>query len=292
MKPTKKSRTQSGASKSRSAKRKPATIANGNGSPVRVIKAQRAAPVAKKPVVPLNRAAQALVRLNISTDALATAPDITSMLIEVKGDMKKLLTAMRLSQDEVLVAFLKKYDAIPAADREALSIEAIALAAGVNLVYLLGSIQMAMQAYSAGRVKTIVWAGHPLLAKARIKYGQLPGGVKDRDAIDTALGFLPSPKGPTFIGKAIFGSGKQVMDEQNAGKGNDEDDDGVGMDPSEIDIDKLFPPANRMQDILTPIRQRLLPPVESANKWNPDHLDDDDPHRYDAIKKACDGHKR
>ena len=45
------------------------------------------------------------------------------------------------------------------------------------------------------------------------------------------------------------------MDEQGAGR---DDDDGSGDEP---DLDKLFPPANAMQEKLTPIRQRLLPPT-------------------------------
>jgi hypothetical protein len=90
-----------------------------------------------------------------------------------------------------------------------------------------------------------------------VTYGLLPFGEKDRAALDTAMGFLPSPKGPTFIGKAIFGSGKAVMDAQGG------DDDEAPMRDDEPDLDRLFPPANAMQEKLTAIRQKMLPPSSS-----------------------------
>jgi len=76
--------------------------------------------------------------------------------------------------------------------------------------------------------------------------------------LDTAMGFLPSPKGPTFIGKAIFGSGNQTMNAQGAGKGDDDEDGIVINADDEPDLDDLFPPANDMQQKLIPIRQKML----------------------------------
>jgi hypothetical protein len=76
------------------------------------------------------------------------------------------------------------------------------------------------------------------------------------------MGFLPSPKGPTFIGKAIFGSGNQTMNAQGAGKSNDDDDGDevniINVNPDEIDQDYLFPDSRDIQQKLIPIRQRML----------------------------------
>jgi hypothetical protein len=77
------------------------------------------------------------------------------------------------------------------------------------------------------------------------------------------MGFLPSPKGPTFIGKAIFGSGNQTMNAQGAGKGNSSEDEGeegnmINVNPDEIDQDYLFPDSRDMQEKLIPIRQNML----------------------------------
>jgi hypothetical protein len=87
----------------------------------------------------------------------------------------------------------------------------------------------------------------------------LPLGEKDRSALDVALGVLPSPKGPTFItnNAMILGSGKSVMDQQRSGA--DDDDLPIIDDKDGPDLDRLFPPANSMQERLTQIRQRSLP---------------------------------
>ena len=104
-------------------------------------------------------------------------------------------------------------------------------------------------------VKIIALTGHPKITMARVAYGQLPLGERDRTALDTAMGFLPSPKGPTFIGKAIFGSGRATMEAQGAGG-----DDDCPSGDSDPDLDRLFPPANAMQEKLVAIRQKMLPP--------------------------------
>jgi hypothetical protein len=80
-----------------------------------------------------------------------------------------------------------------------------------------------------------------------------PLGERDRHALDTAMGFLPSPKGPTFIGKAVFG-----------GSGNSEQrsDDDEKEECDSYDLERIFPSAVAMQERLTPIRQKLPPPQD------------------------------
>jgi hypothetical protein len=197
----------------------------------------------------VDRSAQALRRLKVSPAQLAAAPEITPLLKQASGGLKQVLTAMRFAPDDLIASFLLKYDSIPVGDRECLPMEAIAVAAELNVSHLLGSIMMALQAQSVNAVKIIAMTAHPKITEARVMYGLMPLGERDRTALDTAMGFLPSPKGPTFINKTIFQSGKS----QTSGDG-DEDDDG------EPDIDRIFPPANAMQEKLTPIRQRQLPP--------------------------------
>jgi hypothetical protein len=199
----------------------------------------------------VDRTAHALKRLHISKAQLAESPQITPLLKKADGGLDQVIMAMRFSPDDITAAFLKKYDAIPVGDREHLPIEAIALAAQINISHLLGSIMVSLQAQSVNAVKIIALTAHPKITEARVLYGTMPLGERDRTALDTAMGFLPSPKGPTFIGKAVFGSGK----------GRTDDDDGESMDDDDgPDLDKLFPPANAMQTKLTGIRQRMLPP--------------------------------
>jgi hypothetical protein len=88
--------------------------------------------------------------------------------------------------------------------------------------------------------------------------------------MDTAMGFLPNPKGPVFVNKAIFGSGQTTMDAQkqlrrrNDDLPDDEDEENEPRFPAadgsfDYDMDAIFPPANRTQEELVLIRQRLLP---------------------------------
>jgi len=64
--------------------------------------------------------------------------------------------------------------------------------------------------------------------------------------IHQALGFLPTPKGPTFIGKAVFGS---------AGDKEKEEPNEKAVFDEESDIDELFPSPSETLQKLVPIRQ-------------------------------------
>ncbi len=218
-------------------------------------------PVPKPLQKPRDRASDALKRLGVDVVALRSSPEITPLLKNAEGGLKAVLGAMRFcAEDPSIASFLEKHDSIPVGDRERVSWEAIALAAGVDLRVFLGSAMLALQSQAVNMVKIIAMTSHPKITRARVKYGLLPSGEKDRTALDTAMGFLPSPKGPTFIGKAIFGSGKQNINDQGAGKGDEDDEEeGIVLDADgDPDLDFLFPPSNDMQTKLIPIRQRLL----------------------------------
>jgi hypothetical protein len=175
-----------------------------------------------------------------------------------EGGLKAVLGAMRFAVDDPTVqTFLEKYDSVPVGDREKLPWEAIALAAGLDLRVLLGCAILAAQSQAANMTRIIAVTNQPRITKARVKYGLLPSGEKDRTALDMTNGVLQGPKGPTFIGKAIFGSGKQNMTAQGAGQGDDDDGPVIDAD-DEPDLDHLFPPSNEIQQKLIPIRQRML----------------------------------
>lgn len=183
----------------------------------------------------------ALKRLGVDEAALRAAPDITSLLKQTVGGLKAALAAMRFSRDESVVEFLEKYDGVPDRDRKALSWEAIALAAEVEPALLLGSAILAIQAHSANAVKIIALSNHPEITRKRVEFGKLAGGVRDRDALDTALGFLPQAKGSTFI----INPGAKV---EPKGDAEEEEDD----------LDHLFPSLSETQEKLLPLKARLL----------------------------------
>lgn len=208
-----------------------------------------------RPLVDIKRSASALKRLQITPEALDEVPRITSILKNADGGLSQVVSAMRLSDAEVIQTFLEKYDSIPKGDLKVLPMEAIALAAGVNAHELMGAAVSALEQQAMSVVRIVAVSSHHKITKARIKYGQMASGERDRTALDTALGLLPSPKGNTFIGKAIFGSGRSVMDQQGAGGA---EDDNTPLKVDDMDLDRLFPPANLMQERLVPIRQRML----------------------------------
>lgn len=166
------------------------------------------------------------------------------MMEESKVTRTVALQAMRFSESPEIVSFLAKYDKIPERDRACLSIEAVAISAGVNVAHLLGEIMLAVRDHSANRVKFIAIASHPDVMKKSVECAMLPGGLGDRKDIHTMLGALPSNKGTTFINK-FFASGKESADEP---------------EPEELvdEFEVVFPDASIMQEKVQPLRQKLL----------------------------------
>lgn len=216
-------------------------------------------PVPKPLRKPVDRGEQALKRLGVTPEQLVSAPDLSGWIKEnVYGGMKAALSTMRFFLDSPdIAAFIEKYDSIPVGDRDRVSWQAIAIAADLDIRRLLGSIGFSIKEHSMSTVKMKMISSQPLITDARIKYAQKPSGERDRTALETALEILPTAKGPTFIGKAIFGGtantgGQAALPSPDDGK--DED----SIDDVEPNLDVLFPPANAIQEKLIPIRQRLL----------------------------------
>ena len=86
---------------------------------------------------------------------------------------------------------------------------------------------------SANMVKLIALSNHPNLVRRRVEYAMLPEGVKDRDAIDKALRFLPTPKGTTIV----------LPPELHPAV--------AGVSPDDVDTDQIFPDLKDTQRLLT-----------------------------------------
>lgn len=197
---------------------------------------------------PLARRLAALKRLGVTEDQVLKAGNISALLKAGKGGLTGALGAMRLSPDLSIISFLERYDSIPVRDRDSLSWEAIAIAAKVDLAHLLGSVIMAIQAHSNNAVKIIALSNHPDITQKRVEFAQLPGGVQDRTAIDTALRFLPTAKGSTIV----FNQSNPKPDPDEGGSAPQTiqpADDGRGED-----LDHLFPALAKTQATLIPTR--------------------------------------
>jgi len=182
-------------------------------------------------------------RLGVTEAQLQTCPQITGILRQSYGGLPTVMQAMRFSEDEHIAKFFQKYDEIPLGDAMRLPWEAVMLAAGVDPTYLLGAVMLAVQNHSANTVKMIALSNHSRVMRKRIAYAQLPGGHRDRDALDTILGALPSPKGPTFIGSLTINKPKAELEEG---------------EEHESDVDHLFPSSGDIQTRLIELRQRRL----------------------------------
>ena len=187
----------------------------------------------------------ALARLKISPEELRNAPPLSEILKEVRGGIGLAIKAMRFSDSEPIVTFLKKYDSISERDRKSLSFEAIALAARINVATLLGEILLAERKHSVMRVTHIAVSAHPDVMKSRARFALKRDGYRDRDKMDEILGALKPAAGSTFIGKAFFGSGKEEPEEEKP-------------EPSVTDEDWIFPDCEVMQEHVQPMRQKLL----------------------------------
>ncbi len=195
----------------------------------------------------LKRTRGPLHRLGVTVAEYVAAPKISPILREITGGKRMALKAMRFSSAECIHKFLDMYDSISLRDREKLSLEAIALAAKVDIALLLGEILLAIREHNVNVVKFIAVGSHPEVMKKTVESALVTGGWRDREHIHTMLGALPSPKGPTFIGK-FFAGGTQDPEEPK--------------EPSDDlmeDVDYIFPDSSVMQDRIQPMRQKLLP---------------------------------
>jgi hypothetical protein len=198
----------------------------------------------------MTRTAEALKRLKVKPEQLAKVPALSSMFKHAEGGLRSVLDAMRFCvHDEVIAAFLKKYDAMPETDRRCVPWEAIALSANLDGRTLCGAIMNAITLSFGNTSRILALTAHPSLMKKRIEFAKMPSGEKDRTAVDIMVGALPSPKGPTFIGKAVFGSSAEKSEESS------ESSEVFG---SEDDLDDLFPSPSAMLEKLVPIRQKRL----------------------------------
>ena len=136
----------------------------------------------------MTRKATALKKLGVSADQLARQPQITPLLKDTRGGLKSVLTAMRFSKDPVIQSFLAQRDSLGVWARENVPWEAVGVAAGIDLVHLLGAALLALREHTMTAGKLIAMCYHPEVVKKRVEYAKLPGGWRDRDAIDRLVG--------------------------------------------------------------------------------------------------------
>jgi hypothetical protein len=187
--------------------------------------------------------------MEIDGAALAKMPPITEILEEAGISKSEVIKAMRFSDDELIDKFFYAYDALPLKDRESVTLEALILKAGVNPTHFLGSIQLAIRENAMNRTKMIAMANHPKIMEKTVEFAQIAGGYRDREHLYTMTGALPTPKGIS-----IFNKYTNVTSPTSDGA----KEPVIEAEVVETDANYIFPDSSRMQDKLTPIRQKQL----------------------------------
>lgn len=199
--------------------------------------------------------AETLAKLSVTEDQLATVPPITAIFQEASGGLLEVILAMRFSEDPIIKKFLDRYDVLSKEERDAVPLEAVAVAADVEIPYLVGAVLLAIRYYTMNIVKVIAMTGHPESMKARVRNAKLIGGHRDREALDTGLGFLPQKReGQSFFVRGNLQLGSGGAPESLTGTIQPALSDGR-EDDKEPDLDVLFPDVSLVQERIASVRQ-------------------------------------
>ena len=195
------------------------------------------------------RKSAALRRLAVDEKALQRMPDISEILSEAGVSKAQAIKTLRFSDDQLAITFLDTYDSLPLTDRDRVPLEALILKSGVNPVHFLGTLFLAVRENTINRSKMIAMANHPEVMQATVEAALIPGGYRDREQLHIMTGALPSNKGVTvfqkFSGVTPDGPQKPAEPVQEA-------------EIVETDANYIFPDSSRMQERLSPIRQKML----------------------------------
>lgn len=144
------------------------------------------------------RTAQARRRLGITSVRMRGIFPISRFLAQ-SGGINRIIDALRLSDDDLAIQFLDKFDSIPASDQVRLNIEEIAVAAEVDTRSLLGLC--VAQLVEAGKLEGQVIAAdfQPRVIRASAELALHPLFEKDRENFLRGTGFLPTPKGSSSV---------------------------------------------------------------------------------------------
>ena len=187
--------------------------------------------------------------MEIDSLELSQAPRFMGMFKEAHGGLKEVLRMIRFSYDPAVKAFLKTYDSTDERIRNLLPWEVFALKAGVDIPHLVGAMILALREQGANLVKIIAITHHAETVKARIRAAKKPDGVRDRNALDTALGLLPKPKGVSIIFPIATAEAPAPPQEEGELPTVDNDLARV-IEADDIEPDDLFPDLADTQKLL------------------------------------------
>lgn len=146
-----------------------------------------------------NRKTDALRRLGLEVGERIGVPKITHILKSAEGGIPQVLEALRGSEEEIAQRFVQKFDGLSESDRGFVSIEDVATACCIDTPTLLGVATKALFSQQQQVSAVIAATAHPLVVQKTVQNALQDKGVRDREMLHTAVGFLPTPKGATII---------------------------------------------------------------------------------------------
>jgi hypothetical protein len=163
------------------------------------------------------------------------------------GNRRKVINAMRFSDEPEILSFLKVWDAIPKCDRTQIPLEAVMLKAQVSFKHLMGAYVVSFRSIQMQKSALRAMALHPDIVDSTGDYAKLPGGDRDRRMLHEAVGFLPTSKGAS-INFNFPGSEAKMPEEQP-----------VESDTLQApEVDDLFPLITEREESWQQARTKLL----------------------------------
>ncbi len=147
-------------------------------------------------------------RLGLTSEQLRGVNRVARIVESVPGGMEAVIDGLRWSLEPDAHTFLQKYDSIPAADLQWLSIDEICVAAGLDPQRLFRlAVEEAIDVSLAG-TKLLIASSLIGVTKVMVKNALAPKGFRDRRMFLEGVGFLPpkgtrSPKPPRNEGRTL-----------------------------------------------------------------------------------------
>lgn len=133
----------------------------------------------------------------MTEDALKGVRLVTPTLKQAAGGIKACIEALRGDDSEDSISFISKFDSLTKSDQDILSIEEVAILAGLTPRRLVELVVGAMEEQGSQATDLIIASSKPKVIARLAKSAQTALGEKDREMFlkSKAVDFFPQPKG-------------------------------------------------------------------------------------------------
>ena len=136
---------------------------------------------------------EAYERLGVTPDQVGAVRPLSLLVRKLEGKRAEAIGLLRSSEDPAARAFLQVYDDAPTASRNQLPLEAFCIAAGIPNRRLWEVIAGEKFERDAMVCAAIVGTNLPEIMQKTVEFAKEPTRWRDRMALLSATGFLPTP---------------------------------------------------------------------------------------------------